>query len=188
MIEYLFLFKSLHIVGAVAWFGGLFYLVRIFVYHVEAFDKSDPDKQILTDQYKLMESRVYRIICTPGMLITWVFGMLMIAAYIDAQGMSWLRSNSWMHSKLLFVIILSGYQGYCAKMMKTLSTGESTLNSFQTRLFNEVPTLLLLIIVLLAVYRNTLNSGLAFVGILIFGIVLVVFTKIYKSTRSSKTD
>ncbi len=183
MNDYILLFKSLHIVGAVAWFGGLFYLVRIFVYHVEAFDKVQPDRDILIKQYKLMESRVYRIICVPGLLITWIFGSLIIATYLDTNGTSWLRINGWMHSKLVVVILLSGYQHYCKSLMKQLSEGQKKMNSFQTRLFNEVPTILLVIIVLLAVYRNTLDSGIAFLGIFIFGIALVIFTKWYKSKR-----
>ncbi len=185
MIEYLLLFKSIHIIAAVGWFGGMFLLVRIFVYHVEAFDKPQPDQDILINQYKIIESRVYRIICTPGMVLTWIFGCLMIAAYIDAQGMAWFKANTWLHAKLLFVFLLSGYQGSCKTMMKKLAKGERVMTSFNTRLFNEVPTIFLLIIVLLAVYRNTLNSVYALIGIIAFTITLIVLAKWYKSKRTS---
>lgn len=185
LLEYLLLFKSLHIIGAVAWFAGLFYLVRIFVYHVEAMAKPQPERDILLQQFILMESRVYRIICVPALLITWIFGSLIIAAYLDAQGSSWLRLNGWMHVKITMVILLSGYQHYCKRLMKKLANNEYAHNSFQTRLLNEVPTIFLVLIVLLAVYRNTLNSWYAFVGIVIFGIVLYLGTKWYKSVRTS---
>lgn len=185
MAEYILLFKSIHIIAAVGWFGGLFMLVRIFVYHTEAFDKPQPDRDILIDQYKIIASRVYRIICTPGMLITWIFGCLIIAAYIDSQGMAWFKANSWLHAKLLFVFLLSGYQGSCKKMMKSLADGKRVMTSFKTRLFNEVPTVFLLIIVLLAVYRNFLNSIYALIGVLAFMILLFVLAKWYKSMRTS---
>jgi len=150
MIEHLLLFKSIHIFGAVAWFGGLFMLVRIFVYHIEAFDKPQPDKDILSKEYANIAKRVYNIICTPAMLITWIFGMLIVIAYIQAQGMTWFKMNSWLHVKLLAVVMLSGYQGSTKKMMKKLAAGEAVMTSFKTRLFNEVPTILLLVIVFLA--------------------------------------
>lgn len=187
MIEYLMLFKSLHIIGAVAWFGGLFYLVRIFVYHVEALDKSGREREVLTHQFGIMEDKAYRIICIPGMLVTWIFGSMMIAAYMDTQGMDWLKSNSWFHVKFLLVILLSGYQHYCKSYIKKLKQGIKPLNSFRMRLANEVPTLFLVAIVLLAVYRNTLNSMIAIVGMLIFGVVLFLFTKWYKSKRTKSS-
>ena len=185
LIEYLLFFKSIHIVGAVAWFAGLFYLVRIFVYHVEALQKPNPEKDILIHQFTLMESRVYRIICVPALLITWIFGVLIIVGYVDAQGFSWFKANGWMHTKLLLVILLSGYQHYCKALMKKLSKGTYVLSSMQTRLLNEVPTILLLLIVMLAVYRNTLNYLYTLVGMIIFGILLYAGTKWYKSRRLS---
>ena len=185
MIEHILLIKSIHIVGAVAWFGGMFYLVRIFVYHVEALDKKDPERSILIDQFKIMESRVIRIILRPAMLITWIFGLLMIVAYIQTQGMAWLKVNSWLHTKLLLVFVLSGYSDACVRVMKKLDLEQIPFSSFKMRLFNEVPTLFLLAIVLLAVYRNSLNSLYAFGGILIFGVILYAFAKWYQSSRTT---
>lgn len=184
MIEYLQLFKSIHIFGAVAWFGGLFMLVRIFVYHIEAMSKPQPDKDVLTREYASIEQRVYHIICTPSMLITWIFGMLMVAAYIEAQGMAWFKANTWLHFKLLAVFMLSGYQGSTKKMMKRLAAGEHVMTSFKTRLFNEIPTIFLLIIILLAVYRNTLNALWASAGVVIFALSIFLLAKAYKKQRS----
>lgn len=184
MIEYLPLFKSVHIIGAVGWFGGLFMLVRVFVYHIEAFDKNPPDRDILIRQYKMMASRVYRIICVPGMTITWVFGCLMISAYIDSVGLVWFKESGWLHAKLLFVFLLSGYQHSCKGFMKKLNNEEHVLTSFQTRLYNEVPSVFLVIIVLLAVYKSYLNAGITFVGIMIFMVSLFLIAKWYKTKRT----
>ena len=175
----------MHIIGFVAWFGGMFYLVRIFVYHVEAFDKTEPERSILIEQFKVMENRVYKIILGPGMIITWIFGLLMIVAYVQSQGMAWFKVNWWLHAKLLLVFILSGYHGMCGRMIKQLKKEIIPFSSFSMRLFNEVPTIFLLAIVLLAVYRNSLNSLYAFIGILIFGMVIYAFAKWYKRKRTN---
>lgn len=178
-ISYLALFKSLHIVGFVAWFGGLFYLARILVYHREAMDRPSDESRVLLPQYELMSSRVYRIICNPAMIFTWICGLSMLHLY----GLQWLAANPWMHIKLFLLVLLSGYLGYCGKLMKRMNAGEKPMTSFQLRLFNEVPTVLLLAIVLLAVFRNTLHFGIAFGAIMLFGVILYLFAKWYKSLR-----
>lgn len=147
--------------------------------------KPQPDKDILTTEYASIAKRVYHIICTPAMLITWIFGMLMVAAYIQAQGMEWFKANTWLHIKLLAVFMLSGYQGSTKKMMKRLSQGEQVMTSFKTRLFNEIPTILLLIIVLLAVYRNTLNALWATIGVVVFALSIYLLAKAYKKQRAN---
>lgn len=171
--------KSLHIVGFVAWFAGLFYLVRIFVYHVEAMAKSEPERGVLVRQFNVMEWRVYRIICRPAMLITWVFGGAMLYIY----GWEWLRENWWMHIKLVLLLLLSGYNDRCGGIIRKLERGEVPFTSFQLRLLNEVPTLLLVPIVLLAVYRNNFNIWYTLAGIVGFGVLLFAAAKIYRRSR-----
>lgn len=173
------LIKSLHIVGAVGWFGGLFYLVRIFVYHKEALSLPSPDREILIKQYRIMEDRVYRIICKQGMYITWVFGILMIFLY----GMDWMAANGWLHVKLLLVVLLTGYQHYCKGIIRKLADDTATYSSFGFRLLNEVPSILLLMIVLLAVYRNTIDYPKAILGIAIFGLLIYLIARRYKTLR-----
>ncbi|MFK7931939.1 MAG: CopD family protein, partial [Saprospiraceae bacterium] len=92
--------KVIHIIGFVAWFAGLFYLVRMFVYNVEADDKPKNKKKILQDQYHIMQWRVYKIIVNPAMMITWTAGLTMLYLH----GMEWFKVNFWMHSKLLLLI------------------------------------------------------------------------------------
>lgn len=176
----LLLLKALHIIGFVAWFAGLFYLIRILVYHTEALDLEDAERKILTKQYNIMEWRVYRIICNPAMMVTWIGGLGMIYIY----GMDWFKDNTWLHVKLVLVLMLTGYHLYCKSLIKKYENGQKVLNSFQMRLFNEIPTIFLFCIVLLAVFRNAGNVMYIFGGVLIVGIILFIFAKLYKKKRS----
>ncbi len=173
-------FKALHIVGGVAWFAGLFYLVRILVYLRESLDKPAVEKNILHPQYALMAQRVYKIICVPAMLITWICGvaMLILNPVYFEQG--------WFQIKFVLLFALSGYQGFSKRWMKALIAGKVPFNAFQFRLLNEVPTLLLVFIVFLAVMRNTINHGYLFLGVVAFGGILFLFTKLYKRIREKK--
>jgi putative membrane protein len=173
------LFKSLHVIGFVAWFAGLFYLVRIFVYHLEALDKPQPERDVLARQFGLMEQRVYRIICNPAAVITWLFGLGMLFIY----GLDWLWENWWMQYKLLLLLMLTGYHWSCKGLIQKLKAGDKPYTSFQFRLLNEVPTLFLVAIVLLAVYRNGFNVWYALGGILAFGLLLFSAAKLYKQAR-----
>ncbi|NBU51241.1 MAG: CopD family protein [Chitinophagia bacterium] len=178
-MEYLF-FKSLHIISMVAWFAGLFYLVRLFVYHREAFDLPEVEKRVLTQQYHIMESRLHRIICQPAMIITWLFGLLMIYS----NGLEWLASNPWLHVKLVLVIILTVYHLRNPYIISALQEEKSTMSSFQFRLYNEIPTIVLLGSVILAVYKNLSNFAYTFGGMLLFSIVLFLFARWYKKLRT----
>ncbi len=170
--------KALHLIGAVAWFAGLFYLVRIFVYHRECFDKPEPEKSTLSQQFRLMEKRVYRAICNPSMMLTITFGSAMLflnPAYLK---------NGWLHVKLLFVVLLLGYHMYCKVILRKLEKEESTMTAFQLRLFNEVPALLLVAIVFLAVLRNTVNPLYILLGVAILGVLIFATAKRYQRARA----
>jgi len=173
----LFYFKAFHIVGAVAWFAGLFYLVRIFVYHAEADQKPEHLRQPFKEQFGLMEWRVYKIICNPAMMITWTCGLAMTFLNPGYWQMGWF------HVKFSLLILLTIYHLWCKRIIIKLEKGEKPFDSFQFRLLNELPTLFLLSIVLLAVLRDMLNSLYAFGGVLVFGVLLFVFAKAYKKRR-----
>ena len=173
------LFKSLHIVGFVAWFAGMFYLVRMFVYYKESELKEEPDRSILMKQYSLMQHRVYYIICNPAMMFTWFCGIGMIVIL----GWDWFAGQYWLHAKLVLLLGLTWYQLYCKKIMKQLVLGTVQISSFQFRLMNEVPTIFLLSIVLIAVYKNLANFSYIFVAIIVFAITLYFSAKAYKSYR-----
>ncbi len=176
---YYLLFKALHIVGFVAWFAGLFYLVRMFVYHAEAFDEAPPRRAILHAQLALMEKRVYTIICNPAAVFTWFFGLLMVFH----NGMDWLQQNWWIQVKLILLPALTYYHWSCGRIAKRLAKGEKILSSHQFRLYNEVPTLFLVIIVLLAVFKNELNIGYTLAGMAAFAILLNLGVKFYRTLR-----
>lgn len=176
-------FKAIHIVGFVAWFAGMFYLVRMFVYHVEAFDRPENERKVLAPQFNLMEWRVYKIICNPAIVITWVCGLAML--YI--HGMEWLKVNWWMHAKLFLLLLFSGYHGYCKGIIKKLERGERPMTSFQFRLLNEVPTIFLVLIPILAVYKNGFNVWYTLVGIFGFGFLLFTAAKLYKKSRDKNS-
>ncbi|MFK7775265.1 MAG: protoporphyrinogen oxidase HemJ [Saprospiraceae bacterium] len=171
------LFKALHIIGFVAWFAGLFYLVRIFVYHAEAKDKPSVEKDILIEQFKIMESRVYQLIATPAMFFTIFCGVGMLVTnpvYLTL---------GWMQIKLVFLVGLIAYHFYCKKITQELAAGTNVNTSFQFRLLNEVPTLILIAIVLLAVFRSQRNSYLIFGALLFLAILFYVIVKKYKNHR-----
>lgn len=175
----LLLLKSLHIIGFVSWFAGLFYLVRMFVYQKESFAKPEPARTILTDQYHLMQVRVYSIICNPGLIITWICGLGMIYLY----GWEWFKVSHWLHIKLVLLLAMTGYHLLCKKWINQLKNNQLNISSFQFRLLNEVPTLFLISIVVLAVYKNLTNFGIVFVSLLCFGILLFIAAKAYKKYR-----
>ncbi len=178
-MEYL-LIKSLHIISIVAWFAGLFYLVRLFVYHTEANDKDALEKEVLQKQYHIMQYRLYKIICNPAMMLTWIFGLVLI----HFNGWEWYKANIWLHFKIGLVILLTIYHVYCKKIIFKLKEGNLVMSSFKFRLFNEIPTLFLVAIVLLAVFKNLLNFGYTFAGILVLAILLFLIAKAYKKQRT----
>ena len=176
------IFKSLHIFGFVAWFASLFYLFRIFVYHTEAMNRTEPAKSILIKEFNAMEWRVYKIIATPAINITWICGLGML--YI--HGWEWFSVNIWMHVKLVLLACLTAYHFYTKKLIRQLEIGENPYTSYQFRLLNELPTIFLLSIALLAVFKNTLNFLYAFLGIIGFGIALVLTARAYRNYREKQ--
>jgi len=170
-------FKAFHIIGVVVWFAGLFYLVRLFIYHVEAGQKPEPAQGVLKAQYALMEKRLYNIITTPGMVVT----VVMAIALLISQP-AWLK-DWWMHLKLALVILLIGYHFYCGRLLKKLDEGTCGWSSQQLRAFNEAPTVLLLTIVLLAVFKNSLPLNIATFSVLGAIVAMAVAIQLYAKKR-----
>ena len=162
--------KSLHLIGVVSWMAGMFYLVRIMVYHAMAFERPEPERGTLARQYSLMEWKAYNIILKPAVVITWTFGTIMLCIQP-----AWLQQG-WMHVKLLFLVLLTGYTHYCKSHIRQLETGVSQFTHLHYRAFNEVPTIYLVGIVFLAVFKDGINyaglfGGLAvFIGLIAWGI------------------
>lgn len=170
--------KSLHIIFVVTWFAGLFYIVRLFIYHVEAQQKPDPDKGILSKQYKLMEKRLWYIITWPSMILT-----LCIATYMLMEYYASFLAQGWMHLKLGFVLLLIFYHLGCHKLYKQLQNDTFKYNSMQLRIWNEVATLLLFVIVFLIVYKS-LDFYKGVVGFIFLALMLMLGIKWYKKSRN----
>ncbi|WP_445428612.1 protoporphyrinogen oxidase HemJ [Alishewanella sp. HL-SH05] len=135
-------YKALHLFFMVAWFAGIFYLPRLFVYHAET-QSTDCDKT-----FKVMERRLLFFV-TPFALLTLVFGLLLIGSY----GSAWFAASRWLHYKLLLVILLYLYHGYCFKLLADFKHNRNKRSSRFYRIFNEAPVLILLVIILLAVLK-----------------------------------
>lgn len=170
--------KALHIIFLVSWFAGLFYMVRLFIYTREAQDKDATAREILTDQLTLMQSRLWWIITTPAMVLTVVFGSLML--YINPAYLK----MPWMHMKLGFVVLLLAYHFYSQRIMFQQKTGVYHLTTGKLRLWNEVATLFLVAIVFLVVLKNTMNWIYGTIGFFAVGVLLMVGIKFYKSVRN----
>jgi protoporphyrinogen IX oxidase len=179
MMSFYIYFKALHIIGFVTWFAGLFYLVRMFVYHAETNQKPKELQEDWRKQFTLMQWRVFKIIANPAMMITWTFGLLMLVANPDVL------TQTWIQIKLVLLVLLLGYHFWCKKVIIKQEKGLPTFNSFQFRLFNELPTLFLVAIVLLAVVRDFINFLYLFGGIIAFGFVLFFIAKQYKKSRGA---
>jgi len=178
-MQYYLYFKAFHIIGFVSWFAGMFYLVRIFVYHTEANDKPDYIREDWKAQFTKMAWRVYKIICNPAMIVTWTFGLLMLITNPE------ILSQNWIKVKLVLLLLLTFYQLYCKSIIKKQEAGIETFTSFQFRLLNELPTLFLVSIVLLAVVKDVLNFIYLFLGVLAFGFILYLSAKAYKKFRKN---
>ena len=158
-------FKTLHIVGVVVWFAGLFYLVRLFIYHVEAEQESSPVREAFKSQYAVMERRLANIITTPGLILT----VTMAAGLLITQP-SWLHQG-WVHAKHGFVGLLVAYHVFCYRLMGQLQAGVCQWSGRQLRALNELPTLLLVLVVMLVVFKNQFPTGAATwltVGLVVF--------------------
>lgn len=161
--------KSIHIISFVAWFAALFYLVRMLAYHAKAQKKSNPEKDILTKQFSMMEIRVYKVICNPAMMITWTCGLIMLHLY----GVEWLKDNPWMHVKLLLLTLLTVYHLWLGKQVKKVQNSDNDVMINSSVLLNQIPAFFLFAIVLFAGIRDIRTAGktfgiAVFVGILLF--------------------
>lgn len=174
--------KSLHLIFMVSWFAGLFYIVRLFIYHTEAQQKSAEAKNILSDQFKIMEKRLWWIITTPAMILTLLFGIWML---VEVPGY---LKMPWMHLKLSFVGLLLIYHFVCQKIMFDMSKEKFKWKSNGLRLWNEVATLGLVSIIFLVVMKDELNWIKGTVGFFAVAIALMIGIKIYKRIRAKKTD
>ncbi len=137
------LFKSLHLIAVISWMAGLLYLPRIFVYHVENSEKGQ-----VTQIFEIMEKKLYNYIMRPAMLLSWFFGIILI--WINGiESFAFL----WLQLKILLVVLLTIYHEYLGRCMRLLKSKENTKSSKFFRIINEIPTLLLIFVVFVVVFK-----------------------------------
>ena|ERR1700761_1563568 len=170
--------KALHIIFIVTWFSGLFYIVRLFVYHAEAAEKPEPAKTILQSQYRVMIRRLWLGITWPSAILTLVFG----------PWMWWMMGSlpAWLLVKLCFVLGLYGYHFSLQHIYRQQMRGVFTWSSQQLRIWNEVATVFLVAIVMLATVKDSMSWARGLIGLFLFVVVLMGAIRIYKKIRMKK--
>jgi putative membrane protein len=169
--------KALHLIFVITWFAGLFYIVRLFVYQIEAFHKPSPEKEILGVQFKLMARRLWYIITWPSAVLAIGFALWLI--YLRP----FYLSDAWMQVKLGFVVLLIVYHLKCHQLFKQLQRDEVKHSSNFMRLFNEGATIILFAVVFLVMLRHAVNWIYGVVGIILFSVLLLLGYKFYKRLR-----
>jgi protoporphyrinogen IX oxidase len=134
--------KAFHVIAIIAWMAGLLYLPRLFVYHADSAKGSQQ-----SETFKVMEKRLLRTITTPAMIASWIFGLWLAFTVID-----W-KADGWFYTKLALVVLLSAFHGMLAKWTKDFAQDRNTHDARFYRMVNEVPTLLMISIVILVIVR-----------------------------------
>ena len=142
-MDYYLFFKSLHLIAVISWMAGLLYLPRIFVYHVENSEKKE-----ITEIFEVMEKRLYFYIMRPAMILSWFFGIILI--YINGLD---ILVHLWMHIKLGLVVFLTIYHEYLGICLKSLKLNTNTKTSKFFRIINEVPTIILIFIIFIVIFK-----------------------------------
>lgn len=142
-MEYYHWYKAFHIIAVIAWLAGMLYLPRLFVYHAAANNSAET-----SETFKIMEKKLLKYIMNPAMVATYIFGILIIT-----QSVSYYMSSGWLHAKLTLVLILSATHGYFAKLVKDFAQDNNQHTEKFYRIINEVPTILMIAIVILVVVK-----------------------------------
>ncbi len=162
--------KTLHVVAVVAWFAGLFYLPRLFVYHAEALAGREPARGVLHAQFARMERLLERAIMRPAAVLAVAAALVMVAERPA------LLASGWLQAKLALVALLVAYHGWCVRLAAALAAGRAPMSSQRFRLVNEVPTVLLVLVVFLVVFqrqatpRTALGLAGGFAALLVLGV------------------
>jgi putative membrane protein len=172
--------KALHIIFIVTWFSGLFYMVRLYIYNTEAEGKPEPERTILHRQFEKMIRNLWKIITWPSAILTLIFGPWM-----------WILMGSmptWLMIKLCFVLGLYGYHFSLHYLYRQQMRGIYRFSSQQLRIWNEIATIFLVAIVMLAVVKQAMSWVWGLIGLFSFVIILMSAVKIYKTLREKKSS
>jgi len=169
--------KALHLIFIITWFAGLFYIPRLFIYQIEAHNKSSPEKEILTKQLKIMTKRLWFIITWPSSILATFFAVwLLILNPV-------LLELGWMHVKLGFVVLLILYHLKTHQIFKQLQKDDVRYTSNFMRIWNEGSTLILFSVIFLAILKNSINWIFGVLGIILLAILLMLGIKLYRRVR-----
>lgn len=174
--------KALHIIFIVTWFAGMFYIVRLFIYNTEASQKAEPESSILQKQFSVMIKRLWLGITWPSAILTLVFG-----PWVLFNGgwnkILFAEAGRWLLLKLIFVLLLYIYHFTLHSIYMQQMRGVFRYSSQQLRIWNEVATIFLVAIVMLATVKQSISWVWGLVGLVGLGIVLMSAIKIYKALR-----
>ncbi len=177
-----FYVKALHIIFVVTWFAGLFYIPRLFIYYIEAQQKSETEKNILGPQLTLMTKRLWFIITWPSLVLTFIFGFWMLflrpALFLEL----------WMQIKFVFLAILVLYHLKNHQLYKQMKNNTLTWTSSKMRIWNEVATVVLFAVVFLAILKTSIGWVFGVSGIIGLGVLLMIGIKAYKRYRIKKGE
>jgi len=177
VLEYYNYIKSLHLIFVITWFAGLFYIPRLFVYHIEASQKQEPERTILVSQLKLMTRRLWYIITWPSAILASLFAFWLL--YLMPV---WLEQD-WMQVKIGFVILLYAYHYKCHLIYKEFQADVIKWSSNGMRLWNEGTTLILFAVIFLVVLRDAVNWIYGVIGIFLLAAILMLGFKMYQRIR-----
>lgn len=182
MIEFYNYFKALHLIFVITWFAGLFYIVRLFVYHAEAQQKNEPERSILIKQYQLMEYRLWYIITWPSAVLATLFACVLV--YLNST----LLNFSFFQIKLFFVFLLFLYHYKCHLIFKDAQQNKIKYTSNFFRMWNEGATIILFAVVFLIILKDAFNWIFGVIGILVFSMLLMLGYKLYKRLREKNEN
>ncbi|MBT8184258.1 MAG: CopD family protein [Eudoraea sp.] len=179
-MEYYNYIKALHLIFVITWFAALFYIPRLFIYHIEAGQKPVSEKEILTNQFKIMAKRLWYIIGWPSAVLATISAIWLLLLMPE-----WLK-QPWMHVKLGFVLLLIVYHLKTHQYFRQLQRNEIRHSSGYMRIWNEGATLILFAVVFLAILKNAFNWVYGLLGILVLAVLLMLGIRIYKRMRERK--
>lgn len=177
MAEYYNYIKSLHLIFVVTWFAGLFYMPRLFIYHIEARERPEEARKVLSDQFRIMEKRLWYIITWPSAILCTLFAVVLLLVMP-----SWL-SQPWMHVKLGFVALLFAYHLKTHQMFLRFQKERFTYTSRYMRIWNEGATLILFAVVFLAILKSSFQWLYGVAGLLGLAVLLMLGIRWYKKAR-----
>ena len=177
MSEYYNYIKALHLIFVITWFAGLFYIPRLFIYHIEASQKPSPEREILTPQLQLMTKRLWTIITWPSAILCTFFALLLL--HLN----SGLIFQPWMQVKLGFIVLLFAYHIKNHLIYKQLQRDEIKYSSNYMRVWNEGATIILFAVIFLVILKSAVSWIFGVVGIFVLGVLLMLGIKLYKRIR-----